>query len=548
MVLPSGLDTYENRWKALVFISLGLGIVIIDNTILNVSIPYMLRDLHTDLSSLELVISGYSLTIASALITVGRAGDLFGRRQIFRVGVAVFVVGSFIGSFSQHVNLLLFGRSLIQALGAAMTLSSALALIDSTFKGKERAVAFGVWGAIAGAAVTLGPLMGGYLTSYYSWRWSLRINVFVGILALAGTFYMMESRGLKEKKFDWPGTFLSSAGFFSLMYGVIEGNTYGWLSPKQQFSIFGYGWPLKNISIIPFFLVASLVLLVLFVLRERSLEKQDRAPLLEISIFRERGFSIGLIVLALLSFGLFGTFFMMPIFLENVLSLNALYSGIYFLPASLSLLSFGLASGFIAERVNIKWPIMFGTVILSIGVYFMTNVITVDATFFSLAPALIVFGTGFGLSSSQLNNLVLSSAPLNVAGEASAISTTMRQVGGSIGVAFLGVILASSLITNVTANVESDPLLPQQVKTEIIQAVKQSGIEAGRINIAYQDLPPNIADALRSDINDAIAKSTRQGLSYGMIFTIAAAIVSLFLYNYELDIEKMGKHENVAAG
>jgi hypothetical protein len=176
------------------------------------------------------------------------------------------------------------------------------------------------------------------------------------------------------------------------------------------------------------------------------------------------------------------------------------------------------------------------------------NVITVDATFFSLAPALIVFGTGFGLSSSQLNNLVLSSAPLNVAGEASAISTTMRQVGGSIGIAIIGVILASSLITNVEANVESDPRLPQQVKIDIVEAVKQSGIEAGRINIAYQDLPPNVADALRSDINDAISESTRQGLFYGLFFVIAAAVVSLFLYTYEIQIEKMGKHISVEAG
>lgn len=527
--LPN-LATYKNRWYALIFIALGLAIVVIDNTVLNVSIPYLLRDLKATLGEIEWVISGYALTIATLLITIGRLGDLVGRKKIFLIGMVVFATGSFIGSTSANATTLIIGRSVIQASGAAMTLTSALALIVSTFQGKERAIAFGVWGAIAGASATVGPLLGGYLTTFYSWRWSLRINVFVAVIALIGSILIMESKGATERRFDFLGMFLSGAGLFCLVFAFIEGQSYGWLTSTKPFSFLGLVWPFTAISIIPFFFAAALVLLALFIIVEYRLEKKGRSPLLNLSMFKSGAFSIGSAILLILSLGQFGTFFIMPIYLEIVLGLDAFGVGIALLSASISMFAFGIISGFIASRINIGWVIISGMFMLALGTYLLPLFITVSATSLTLAPALIAFGIGFGLSSSQLNNLILSSAPLSLAGEASGESTVMRQVGASIGIAILGAILASTLAVNITRNIQSDGSIPGAYKSAIISDLKHIDVLSGQIGGGVRHLPPQIEAAVKNDVDKAIVDSTKAPLRISLYFTLGAVVLSLLIF------------------
>jgi EmrB/QacA subfamily drug resistance transporter len=518
---------YPRRWIAMVFVSLGLAIVVIDNTVLNVSIPYILRDLNAPLSSLEFVVSGYSLTIASVLITFGRIGDLIGRRRLFIYGIIVFIAGSLIGSFAGDANTIIFGRAVIQALGAAMTLTAALSLIDSLFTNRrERALAFGVWGAIVGASATAGPLLGGYLTTFYSWRWSLRINVFVGIVALAGTLIIPESKGLGEKHFDWVGTVLSGAGLFSLVYALIEGGSLGWVTPNKQFTILGREWP-YDFSVTPVLLAAAAVLLVTFALWEIREERIGRRPLLAPSMFKTRTFSLGLIVVSLATLGVFGVTFMLPIYFENVLSLNALQSGIYFLPATGGILVFGLASGFLAEKFNIKWIIIVGMIIAAAGAVMIIPSITPDATVLSLAPGLILFGVGFGLCSSQLNNAILSAAPLTVAGEASSVAITVRQIGASIGIAVIGALLAGSLVPNLAANIEGDTALPIQVKEATAAALAGVDLSSGQLGTALAQIPPQYIPAIRADVGEAIIASVQSAQWSTVWFVVAGAVLSL---------------------
>src|ERR1041385_8544486 len=232
------LATEKNRWWALVVLALGLTIVIIDNTVLNVAIPYILRDLHTTLDGIQWVISGYALIIATLLITIGRVSDMFGRKKIFVLGTVMFAIGSFIASISKSVGVLFLGEAFIEAIGAAMMLTNSLSLIATEFRGKERGIAFGIWGAVAGASASIGPLLGGYFTTYHSWRWSLRINVVVALVAILGSVFIQESKGEGEERFDWQGMILSILGLFSLVFGVIEGARYGWWHPTSNiFSI-----------------------------------------------------------------------------------------------------------------------------------------------------------------------------------------------------------------------------------------------------------------------------------------------------------------------
>ncbi len=521
--------TEENRWYALVVIALALAIVIIDNTVLNVSIPYMLRDLNANLSSIEWVISGYALTIATILITVGRIGDLIGRKKLFILGIAIFATGSFIGSVASDVMTLIIGRAIIQAFGAAMALTSALALLATNFHGRERAIAFGVWGAIAGASASVGPLLGGYLTTYYSWQWSLRINVFVAAIAIIGSVFIRESKGEGEKHFDWLGTVLSGAGLFSLVFGLIEGQKYGWLVPNNTFYLFGQAWPFSDVSIVPFFFGAAAVFLTLFALWERRLEARGRSPLLKPSIFGSRGFTLGLLTLGILSFGMFGVFFMLPIYIENVLGLNAFETGIFLLPASASVLVFGLLSGMVASRKDPKLVVVVGMSLLAIGSLTIINMITENATLLTFAPVLMLYGMGIGFSSAQLSNIILSSSPRNVAGEASATMNTVRQVGASIGIAIIGAMLAGSLITNITANVQADSAIPTAVKQQITQNIGQLDVEGGQLGSVGSNLPPHVLTALKADINNAIIVSARTALGASSVFIVLGAALSFLI-------------------
>ncbi|MFH1510139.1 MAG: MFS transporter, partial [Candidatus Woesearchaeota archaeon] len=477
--ISSNFSSLQYRWIALVFITLGLAIVVIDNTILNISIPYMLKDLGTDLRSLQWVISGYSLTIATILITVGRIGDIFGRKKMFITGMVVFAIGSFISSLAPNVTILLLSKTLIMAVGAAMTLTSALALVADTFQGRERAIAFGVWGSVAGAAATIGPLLGGFLTTYASWRWSLRLNLFVSLIAVTGSIFITEKKTKNIRKFDWIGVFLSGAGLFLLVFGFIEARKYGWWWPLQE-----SGLP---ISITPIILATSVLILGLFVVHERKLERKGVSPLLTMSAFANKGFSIGLLLLLIMTFGLFGIFFLLPIYFQNVLGYSAFKAGIVLLPWSVSLLVFGFVSGFLAARINLKWIVTGGFVILGIGIFSLTRFIGLSATPLSVAPSLIVIGLGFGLCTAQLNNVVISSAPFEMAGEASAASMTMRQIGAGTGVAVLGAIFASVFLTGLFAAVSTDSTIPNQEKASIIENLKD--IQAGQLQHTMTSMP-----------------------------------------------------------
>lgn len=524
----ANLATDKNRWIALVFLAMSLAIVIIDNTVLNVAVPYILRDLKTTFDSIQWVISGYALIIATLLVTVGRLGDLFGRKRVLQIGVILFAIGSFIASISQSVRILFVGEALIEAIGATMMMTSSLSLLVSEFRGRERAIAFGVWGSVAGASAAIGPLLGGYLTAYYSWRWSLRINVVVAIIALLGSTFIIESKGEGEKRFDWLGTVLSGTGLFSLVFGLIEGQTYGWWLPNKSFAIGSWTWPLTNISIIPLAFIAAACLLAIFVIAEHNIEKRGGSPLMRPSLFKNHAFSLGLATLTITALGQFGVFFILPIFLQNVLGFNAFKTGLVILPTSLSAFIFGPLSGFIASKIGPKWLIVTGMAFFAAGTYALRQSLSIDTTEASLAPALILFGTGIGTTSAQLTNLILSGVPVQLAGEGSAINSTMRQVGTSVGIAIIGVALANALTSNIANYVQNDAQIPTTARSAVITDLKNISIESGQ-----QAVPsvhnPALAKAIHDDVENAMVQSSKTSLDYAVGFTLVGTILALFL-------------------
>lgn len=541
MKLPN-LATEKNRWYALVFLALGLAIVIIDNNVLTVAIPYILRELHTTFDSIQWVISGYAMIIATILITVGRIGDLFGRKRIFLIGTGFFAIGSFLASIAPNVVMLFVGEALIEAVGAAMMLTSSLSLLVTEFQGKERAIAFGIWGSVAGASASIGPLLGGFLTTYYSWRWSLRINVFIAILAILGSVFIKEAYGNKAEKFDWLGMIFSGLGFFFLVFGFIEGRNFGWWSPVHSLTIFNWNWPLTNISIIPFVFLFALLSLYLFIRTEYGLEKNGGEPLLRLSLFNNRGFSLGLIAMGILIMGQFGTFFIFPLYYQNVLGLTAFQTGLVFLWTSITISIVGPLSGVLASKFGPKWIVVIGMLCSFTGIYWMSLLISTTMSVWSVGPALILIGTGIGMGSAQVTNIILSHVPQQFSGEASAVNATVRQVAASIGTALIGTVLAASLSTNIVSNIQANSQFPlpirQQLNEKLAHYTAESGTQSLHVVLPKESLcvngtqcfnPDQVFTIIKNDVNQGLVDSAKAALHLGLVFIAIGIFCSFFI-------------------
>ncbi|HEX3053344.1 MAG TPA: MFS transporter, partial [Aggregatilineaceae bacterium] len=327
-------DTQDRRrWYALLILSLSLMLVIMDGTIVNVAIPSITKDFDSSFRDAEWVNTIYSLVYAATLILWGKIGDQYGRRLLFLIGVSIFGVGSALVGASSSIGMLVAMRA-FQGIGAAILSPSTLSIITTTFKGKERGIAFGVWGATAGVAAALGPLLGGYVVDHASWRWAFYINVPVVIAAFVGSLWAIrESRDQETKHyFDVVGTLLGGFGLAAFVFGIIEGQSYGWWKPDDLFTVLGWEWPLDSISIVPLAMQLGVVLLAVFTWYELRLEKRQLEPLFEFGLLKFPSFRFGMITGLIVNLGEIGVLFALSLFLQGTKGLSAFETGVALLP------------------------------------------------------------------------------------------------------------------------------------------------------------------------------------------------------------------------
>jgi EmrB/QacA subfamily drug resistance transporter len=440
MVAAAGEELDPKRWFAASFAIISVAIPVLDNTILNLAVPTILREFHTQLSSLQWVITGYSLTFATLLIIGGRLGDMFGHRRMFVIGATIFGVGSLLASISTSVPTLFLGEALIEGIGASMMIPATLSILSNTFRGAERAKAFGAWGAVAGASVAFGPIIGGWLTTDYSWRWGFRVNVIVApIIVLGGLVFMKPDHRSAGRRphLDVRGSALIALGSFSLIFGLSEGTTYGWWRPVKDLTVASWrAWPAaRSISIIPFAFLLAIVAFTVFVLIERAMERADNDPLFEFGQLRHLGFRYGLLTTMVLAMGQFGLLFILPVLLQNGEHLTALRTGEWMLPQGVLIALAAPIAGRLTRSVSITSIVRTGLVLESVGLLWVALAIGPDVSFASLLPGMVIFGLGVGLASSQLTNVILSDIKPEKAGVASGANTTVRQVGLALGIA-----------------------------------------------------------------------------------------------------------------
>jgi EmrB/QacA subfamily drug resistance transporter len=508
------------RWFTLGIVVMAMIIVVLDNTVLTVAIPTILRDFHTELPSLQWVLTGYSLTFATFLIIGGRLGDIYGARRMFILGAALFGVGSFLASIASSVPTLLLGESLIEGIGASLMLPATLAILSTTFTGHERAKAFAVWGAVAGAAVAFGPVVGGFLTTNYSWRWSFRINLVVAPLAIVGALLFVRPMppGGRRQRIDVFGAVLVAAGTFLFVFGLSEGGTYGWFEPLRALTVLGHtAWPASRpVSAIPVTFVLGVVLLALFYSWERAREAGGRDPLFEFGLVRHLGFRYGLLTTAVLAMGQLGFIFVLPVVLQDGKHLSALDSGLWLVPSGLFIVLGAQLGGRLTRRVNTTLVVRYGLVLEASGLIAVAIAMRPGLTFVELLPGFALFGVGLGFASSQLTNVVLSEVPPDHAGTASGANTTVRQMGAALGIAVIGSLLTTQTIRSAVSHVSSSSLSPA-VKAAASARVRASGVGFSP--------PPGTSATDAATLRHVLETSLANGARPALLF--AAAVVSI---------------------
>ncbi|MBA3678649.1 DHA2 family efflux MFS transporter permease subunit [Candidatus Saccharibacteria bacterium] len=532
------------KWGGLLVLSLALAIIIIDTTLLNVSLGPIIKDLDTNLQGIQWVITLYALVLASFTIFGGRLGDLFGRRKMFILGAIIFAFGSFLASISHGLPLMIAGEAIIEGFGAALMMPATASLLLATFKGRERAIAFGVWGGVAGAASAVGPILGGWLTTTYSWRWGFRINIFVALLVLIGALlFLKESRDTKEKKqLDGIGILLSSTGLFAIVFGIIESATYGWWMAKGVFTLFSTSYPMPfGLSITPVAVILGLTLLAIFVWYERRHEARGKTPLVSIRIFRNWQFSSGLLTLMVMSLSLTGLIFALPVYFQAVRGQDALHTGYSLLPLSISLF---IASPFAIMLTKFMTPkriIQLGLGLTIAGIFLISRGITVDGTTPALLWGLILFGVAMGFVQSQINNLTLSAVSVQQAGEASGISGTARQLGSSFGSAVIGAVVLATLTASLATGITNSSVIPVVAKDKISQAVaaQSSATEFGTSPQLGAGVPVQIVKEIKTITSTAVVDGVKRGLDFALVFAFISFFVALGLPNVKnLESEK----------
>jgi EmrB/QacA subfamily drug resistance transporter len=515
------------KWGALLVLSLALAIIIIDTTLLNVSLETLIRDLHTDLKSLQWVITAYSLTLAALTVTGGRLGDLFGRRRMFRLGAFLFAVGSFIASISHSVPVLILGESIIEGIGAAMMMPATASLLVAKYQGRDRAIAFGVWGGIAAAAAAVGPVLGGYLTTHFSWRWGFRINVAVVALLLLGSLLINDEPSQRRSRLDYGGVLLSGTGLLAVVFGIIEASSYGWIQALKPFVVAGWRLDLGGLSVVPFALLLGLLILAAFVLWERRVEQRGGTPIVSLRIFHNRGFVAGATVVGVIMLSQNGIVFSLPVFLQSVRGLDAFHTGLTLLPMPAMLFLVSPTAAMLSKKIPHKRLAQAGLVVNFFGLLAMRWALGVDTPLWTLAPGLAIYGTGMGLVLSQINNLTLSSVELKEAGEASGISSTFRQIGSSLGSAIIGAVLLTAIVGDLQGVVRSSPRIPPEAKPGVDRLLRrQSSSLAFGADGLFDRLPPATREEMNAARRAATTDGNRKALLYGAGFVLLGLLVS----------------------
>ncbi len=509
----------RRRWAGLVFISVAVALIIVDSTIVNVAIPSIVDDLAITSTQVQWVQESYTLVFAALLLVFGTLSDRWGRRRMLVTGVIVFAAASVLAALSQTGDLLI-GSRVLQGIGGAMVLPTTLSLINATFRGRERGIAFAIWGSTIGGMVAVGPLLGGWLTTYFSWRWAFGINIPLGVIIVIGVLvFIVESKDVAHAgRIDIVGAVLSVVTSASLVFGLIEGRTYGWWLTDGTVVLGGWTWPF-DISPIPIAFSITVLAGTAFVVWGIRRGRAGKPTLIAFSLFSIASFRNGNIAAMIVSLGEFGIILSLPLWLQNVIGYDALQTGFVLLALAIGSFVASGASAAVSNRITPVAIVRVGIVAEIIGVAGLGFVISSEATWLVIVPFLFVYGFGVGLATAQLTGVVLKDVPVEQSGQGSGTSSTARQIGSALGIAILGTVLFTSVGGSLDSSLSE---LPAATREQVVSAVVDS---AGAAIPSLDAQGGGIADAAR----DAFSDGTRYSAFAAAGFLVLGLLATLRL-------------------
>jgi MFS family permease len=509
------------KWGVLGVLAAAQFLMVLDQAVMNVAISQLVDDFDTTVTTIQMVIALYALVMAGLMLTGGKLGDIHGRRRAFTVGLVIYGIGSGLTAASWSVPSLMLGWSILEGIGAALVLPALVALVAGNFRGGDRAIAYGVLGGVAGAGIAVGPILGGWVTTDFTWRLVFIGEVVVAIGILIGTRLIREAeREGAPPQLDWVGSVLSASGLALIVFGVLQASNWGWLRPlNSPVEPFGF-------SLTPFVILAGVLVLAAFRAWERRREQRAEAPLLHFRLLSIPTLRGGTGMLLAQNLVLMGIFFTIPLFLQIVQGLDALETGVRMLPASVGLFVTALAGSALSSRYPAKTLVRLGLVVTFIATVMLMGTIEPELDNGSFLAAMGVLGIGMGLIVSQLGNVVQSSVEDPDRSEAGGIQNTAQQLGSSLGTALLGAIVITGLIVAFSSNIADDPRVSGEVEEQVQVAMSAGGTfvasDEVRQSAADAGLAPQTVDALVENYEDAQLAALKTAFLFASFLVLAS--------------------------
>lgn len=511
------------KWRALVVLSAAQFLMVLDQAVMNVSISQLVEDFDTTVTVIQGVITFYALTMAALMITGGKLGDRWGRRRAFSIGLMIYAAGSALTAVSWNIPSLLLGWSILEGIGAALVLPALVALIAGSYKGADRAVAYGVIGGVAGAGIAVGPILGGWVTTNFTWRYVFVGEVILAVLIILAVGWIVE--GVRPKpipEIDWVGSALTALGLGLFVYGILQASEWGWIANANS-PIAPFG-----LSLTPFVVAAGLVILGLFKRWTERRVSLGLDPLIRMGLFEIRPLKASLQMFLSQNLILMGVFFSIPLYLQVVQGLDALETGLKMLPISVTM----FIMSFIGARMNStpRRIVRMGLWVLFASILILAGTIQPELEGGSFAFAMALLGVGMGLLASQLGNVIMSSVGPKDRSEAGGLQWTSQQLGSALGTALIGAVVISALASVFVNQISNDPRISDEISAEIgvalngsIQFVSSDDLTAA---LAETSLDPSEAAAIVDGYEDGQLTALRMGLLVAAAIVIGALFVA----------------------
>ncbi len=516
------------KWIPILILAIAQFVMVLDGTVMNVSISTVAKDLGTTITGMQSAITVFTLTMAAFMLTGGKLGDIWGRHRALRIGAVIYGLGSLITALAPTLGILFFGWSIVEGLGAVLVIPAIASLAASNYGGKNRVIAFSLLGAATGLAAALGPLIGGFMTTYFSWRYVFAAETVIMIIVLFFSGKVRDAKVARKAKLDVPSVVLSAGGMGIFVFGVLQSRSWGWVRPLGSPTINGTEITPFGISLVAYLIVVGAVVLKLFYDRQVKLSAKGKQPLLKVSMFKLPILRSGLTMLMAQYFTIASVFFIIPVYLQTILGYNALETGIKLMPLSIGMLLFTLYGSKKAAVISTRRIVRFGQIAMATGAVFILASIAPELGSISFWMGMFIIGSGFGLLASQLGNVNMSAVGESESSEVGGLQGVFQNLGLSLGTALIGSIFVLSLTSGFTTAIQSSADLSPQAKSAI-SAEAESGVGIVSESQAEAYVISNGGSkGTAESVANTYTNSQLDSLRVSMFFVFGLLILSLF--------------------